>query len=315
MTRDILLFPFLNEELQKKIRFQKSKVTFYYRDENNEEHELKDEPVEAQSSINYIKDEAGVWTQDNYNLGLKRRYCLRTFQCLFGAEGVACKSARLGLAMIWTSADSKQRGVIPIGTFGITDSILDIVVEKDFDVAQLRGEVCFSTVLYIARAGEPESDELHLANTNGYILGEFERYIIKLDGNGSTFPVFEVSEPGQPLWYVKCDWIDPTTDSFSECISINLNTAHKNYRYINKNEKVFDPQLLSEIMASAISIIVEKVRLQSAYWDQIMGNDSLEQGSVGQALYYFMETLEWDLSTPEAVSLSVRKFFDQRMQG
>lgn len=45
-----------------------------------------------------------------------------------------------------------------------------------------------------------------------------------------------------------------------------------------------------------------------------MGNDSLEQGSVGQALYYFMETLGWDLSTPEAVSLSVRKFFDQRMQ-
>lgn len=49
MNRDILLFPFLNEELQKKIRFQKSRFTFYYRDKNNEEHELQGEPVEAQS--------------------------------------------------------------------------------------------------------------------------------------------------------------------------------------------------------------------------------------------------------------------------
>lgn len=215
--------------------------------------------------------------------------------------------------MIWTSSDSKQRGVIQIGSFGNTDNILDAVAEKEFDVAQLRGEVDFSTVLYIAEAGIPEMDEMHLANTNGYVLGELENYVVKLDGNGSTFPVFEVSEPGQPLWYVKCDWIDPTADSFSDCVSINLNTAHKNYRYINRNEKVFNPQLLSEIMTSAIAIIVEKVRLQPAFWDQIMGNDSLEQGSVGQALYYFMETLEWDLSTPESVSLSVRKFFDQRM--
>ena len=313
MANDILLYPFLNEDLQKKIRLQKSKFYFYYKDKNNQEHELKDEPIEAQSSIYCIKDENGIWTQDDYNFCLRRRYCLRTFQCLFGAEGVVCKSAKLGLAMIWTSSDSKQRGVIQIGSFSNTDNILDAVAEKEFDVAQLRGEVDFSTILYIAEAGIPEMDEIHLANTNGYVLGELENYVVKLDGNGSTFPVFEVSEPGQPLWYVKCDWIDPTADSFSECVSINLNTAHKNYRYINRNEKVFNPQLLSEIMANAIAIIVEKVRLQPAFWDQIMGNDSLEQGSVGQALYYFMETLEWDLSTPESVSLSVRKFFEQRM--
>lgn len=313
MANELLLFPFLNEELQKKIRYQKGSFAFYYHDKSGNEHELNDEPVEAMSSIYCIKDEAGVWTQDEYDLCVRRRYCLRTFQCLFGPDGIACRSARLGLAMIWTSADSKQRGVISVGTFGISDQILDAVAEKEFGQAQLRGEVNFSTVLYIAEAGRPDEDENHLANTNGYVLGELENNTIKLDGNGSTFPVFEVSEPGQPLWYVRCDWIDPTTDSFSDCISINLNTAHKNYRYIDREQKTFDPQLLAEVMASAISIIVEKVRLQSAYWDQIMGNDNLDQGSVGQAIYYFMETLEWDLTTPESVSLCARKFFDQRM--
>ena len=67
-------------------------------------------------------------------------------------------------------------------------------------------------------------------------------------------------------------------------------------------------------MASAISVLIEKVRLEHGYWEQIMQGDSLETGSIGQAIYYFMETLEWDLSSPESTSLSARKFFDQRIQ-
>lgn len=309
---NIRLFPFLNDELRKKIRFQKKAFTFYYHDRNHKEHILQDEPMEAFSAIFCIKDENGIWTQDDYDLCLKRRYCLRTFQCLFGENGLACKSAKLGLAMIWSSADSRQRGVIPIATFSYTDQIVEAIAVKEFDIAQLRGEVNFSTVLYIAESGTPEMTERHLANTNGYVLGELDNYTIKLDGNGSTFPIFEVSEPGQPLWYVRCDWTDPTSDSFADCISINLNTAHKNYRYIDRKQKTYDPQLLSEIMASAITVIVEEVRL-SAYWDAVIGNENLEQGSVGQAVYYFKETLEWNLSTPATVSLCARKFFDQRM--
>ena len=313
MANDILLYPFLSDELAKKVRFQKSRFSFFYTDRNNEEHELIDEPLEALSSIYCIKDEDGEWDQDQNNFGFRRRYLLRTFQCLFGDSGVVCKNAVLGMAIIWTSSDSKQRGVIPVGTFTNNDQIMEAVAEKTFGQAQLRGRVDFSTVLYIAAPGEPDQTELHLANTTGYVLGELDSYTIKLDGKGSTFPVFEVYAPGQPLWYVQCDWIDPTQDLFSEYVSINLNTAHKNYRFIDRKQPTFNSQLLSEVMAGAISIIVEKVRLQSAYWDQIINNDSLEEGSVGQAIYYFSDALEWDLSTPESVSLCARKYFDQRM--
>lgn len=313
MANDVMLFPSLSEELTKKIRFQKSQYKFFFTDANDEEHELLDEPVEALSTIYSIKDENGEWDQDVHNLGLRRKVLLRTFQCLFGEKGIACKNAVLGLAIIWTSSDSKQRGVIPIGTFSIDDDMMEAVVEKTFDKAQLRGEVELSTVVYIASAGIPGDNELHLANTNGYILGELETYTIKLDGRGSTFPVFDVYAPDQPLWYVKCDWIDPTQDALSESVSINLNTAHRNYRYIDRKQSTFNSQLLSEVMASAISVIVEKVRLQSAYWDQIVSNDSLAEGSIGQAIFYFSDALEWDLSTPESVSLCARKYFDQRM--
>ena len=313
MSSDILLFPSLSEELQKKVRFQKTKFSFYYTDNEQEEHELRDEPIEAFSSIYCIKDDNGEWDQDRNNFGFRRRYLLRTFQCLFGENGIACKNATLGLAIVWTSSDSKQRGVIPVGTFNANDSAMEADVEKLFSKAQLRGQVDFTTIIYLAKAGKPNQNELHLANTNGYVLGELETFTIKLDGKGSTFPIFEVSAPGQPLWYVKFDWIDPTQDLFSECVSINLNTAHKNYKYIDRKQASFNSQLLLEIMASAVSLIVERVRLQSAYWDQTINNDGLEEGSVSQAIYYFSNTLEWDLSTPDSVSLSARKYFDKRM--
>lgn len=313
MANDILLYPSLNEDFISKIRFQKQKFNFYYTDKDDEEYELSDEPLEALSSIYCIKDENGVWTQDDNNLCLRRKYCLRTFQCLFGENGIACTDAKLGLAIQWTSSDSRQRGVIRIGEFGSTDQIMEAEAEKQFGKAQLRGVVNFTTVMYIAEAGHPRDDEKHLANTNGYILGVLDNYTIKLDGSSSTFPVFEVSEPGQPLWYVKCDWLDPTADAFSESVSINLNTAHKNYAYIDRTQKQFDSQLLAEIMASAITLIIEKVRLEPGYWDQIVQGNDLEQGSVGQAIYYFQDTLEWDLSTPDSVSLCARKFFDQRL--
>ena len=94
MSNTVMLFPSLNDELLKRIRFQKQKYKFYYIGKDKEEHELKDEPVEALSSIYLIKDEEGVWTQDNYNIGFRRRYCLRTFQCLFGENGIACRTAK-----------------------------------------------------------------------------------------------------------------------------------------------------------------------------------------------------------------------------
>lgn len=312
MADNILLFPSLSEEMFKKVRFQKTKYSFFFTDRDGFEKELQDEPVEALSSIYCIKDESGAWDQDKSDFGFRRKYYLGTFQCLFGPYGVVCTDATIGMAIVWKSSDSKQRGVVPVGKFTYNDRVFDVSVEKSFGKAQLRGQVDLTTVLYIAEAGNQNEDEHHLANTVGYILGELETFSLRLDGNGSTFPVFEVAEPGQPLWYVKCDWIDPTIDSFSECVSINLNTSHKNYKYIDRTQSTFNGQLLTEIMAAAISIIVEKLR-PSAYWDQIISNDTLEEGSVGQAVYYFTETLGWDLSSPEAVSLSARKFFDQRM--
>ena len=49
-------------------------------------------------------------------------------------------------------------------------------------------DVNFSVVLYIAKAGVPEEDEMHLANEEGFVLGELDSFTLRIEGSGSLFP-------------------------------------------------------------------------------------------------------------------------------
>ncbi|MCI8670066.1 MAG: hypothetical protein HFI34_11210 [Lachnospiraceae bacterium] len=312
MAANISLFPTINDELLGKIRFQPSLYEFYYV-RADQEYPLRAEAIDSSVTVHKIVDDEGIWAPDDYNLCVKRRYSLRTYQCLFGENGIACKNAVLGLALMWTSADSKQRGVIPIGDIENSQRDIDMNLNYEFLEAQLRGEVEFTTVVYLKNVGTPLWNEEHLADEYGCLLGELDKFVIKLDGNGSVFPMYEVNDPSQPLWYVKCDWEDPTYEQFSECVSIYINTAHKNYKYLDKTKKTFDEQLLKEIMAGALIVIITKLKEQENYWSATTTGDDLQSGSVSAAVYYFINALEWDVSTLDAMSLSIRKFFDQRM--
>jgi len=66
-------------------------------------------------------------------------------------------------------------------------------------------------------------------------------------------------------------------------------------------------------MASALGVIITKLKEQENYWDVTTIGEDLQSGSVSEAINYFINTLEWDVSGPESLSLSIRKFFDQRM--
>ena len=313
MAAKISLFPILNDDLLSKVRYQPSPYEFFY-EVDDQKFELQAEEIDGSVNVHKISDENGVWSPDDYHLCVHRNFTLKTYQCLFGKNGIACRNAVLGLALMWTSADSKQRGVIPFGELDYSMQTYQFRMKHEFKKAQLRGNVEFSTILYIKNAGTPLWNEGHLANDYGTILGELDNFIIKLDGNGSTFPIYEVEETDQPLWYVKCDWNDPRYDLFSECVSININKAHKNYKYLDKTKRIYNEQLLSEIMANALCTIITTLKEQdSAEWDATINGRDLRIGSVSEAVYYFANVLGWDIMTPEKMSLSIRKFFDQGM--
>lgn len=321
MANTIFLYPSLTDNLKEGI-FQAKKYTIYYVDKDGCEKELGYDVSDAGSTLHFLKTD-GMWSVDENNLCIRRSVALKKFRKLFGPDGIACRNATIGVSVIWTSPDSRQRGAKSVLTISISKE--DLAEEKDhtfsegeleidFSYAKLRGNVNFSTVLYIANAGTPKEDETHLANEEGFILGELDSFDLRLEGTGSLFPVFEVYEADQPLWYVRCDWTDPVSDSFAETVSININTAHKNYKYIDRTQKTFCSQLLVEVMSSALCCIIEKIRSEK-YLEQILGEDEMERGSVGEAVRYFSSTLGWDFSTPDKLSLSTRKFFDRRITG
>ena len=234
MSKPIFLYPSLNDELRDGV-FQAKKYTIYYVNNDEFEKELEYEPADIGTAINCLKTD-GVWNADKFNLCLKRAIALKGFKKLFGPDGIACRNAVLGVSVIWTSPDSRQRGSKAVMTIDV--NVEDLSVKQDhtfnegeidiaFSAAKIRGDVNFSVVLYIAKAGVPEEDEMHLANEEGFVLGELDSFTLRIEGSGSLFPVFEVYEQEQPLWYVRCDWTDPVSDSFSETVSININTAQK----------------------------------------------------------------------------------------
>ena len=320
MAGQLFLYPTITNEENYGLKVLNKGWSVYYHNAENELIELDYKPVELNDRINYIETD-GLWDADSCDILLSNRIVLTDFRNLFGSSGIACKNAKLGVSAIWTSADSRQRSSVAGGVFNVTeedykteDDLTSVEIDLDvaFPKAALKGDVNVSVVIYIAEPGIPEYDEMHLANEYGFILGTIDSFTLKLDGNGSLFPVFEVYETDKPLWYVRCDWLDPLSNAFSESVSININTAHKNYKYIDQTQKTFCKQLLIETMSAAVCCIIEEAR-NSAFWDQIISDESQESGSVAEAIQYFQNTLEWDLTSPLTVSESARKYFDRRM--
>jgi hypothetical protein len=69
---------------------------------------------------------------------------------------------------------------------------------------------------------------------------------------------------------------------------------------------------LIDIVASALQIIIQKVK-ESEYWSEIVSGQNIEQGSIAQAIQYFITTFDWKADSPENLALSIRKDFDSRL--
>ena len=99
-----------------------------YTDNDGYEKNLEYETAAEGSLINCLKTD-GVWSADKNNLCLKRTIALKNFRRLFGPQGIACRNAKLGLSLKWTSSDSRQRGAESIMAFSVTKE--DLFEAKD----------------------------------------------------------------------------------------------------------------------------------------------------------------------------------------
>lgn len=310
--KTLSLYPRINKKILQNIECSLGTYVFYYQ-ENGFKYPLDCE--EFEEGLFEINDPRGLWNPDEYPLTIYQRISIGNPSLLFGTGGVACSNSVLTAAIVWTSSDSRQRGLIQLGNIQKNDTYCELNGEHTFEKGSLRGDITFQTCLFIKTPGTPFADEEMFANQSGMSLGDFNSIKdIVIDGNASVFPIFEVDMPGEPLWEVRCDWTDPIYDKFSESVSIFLNRSHPSYKFINSNDHAnYNPTLLNEIMASAITQIIMKLK-ENDELESCLNSSNEAKGSIAEAAVYFVNTLEFDINDSISLSKSIRKFMNERMR-
>lgn len=309
MSVSLSLFPILDENIYMKIGFEASPFEFYYY-YHGEKRPLEVKGLGDGTSFGLV-DPKGDWNPDEFGFTLRRECVIRHPDTLFGSGGVAPSSATIGLAAMWLSRSSKTRGCVRFNE-SIRRSQTPAVrtFEHTFAPGTFRGQITLNTVIFLDECSY-YGKENQFAKHPGTLLGELDSCKVIIDGQGSVFPIVEVDEPSQPLWRVECNWNDPLVESFdAESVVVCLNRAHPAYKELMR-ENMKQSYLLKEVVAGALHIIVQNAQT-SEFWADILDGKS-DEGSIGEALHYFVKTLEWNTSTPERLAWSIRDYLDRGM--
>ena len=306
-------YPKLTETLYNKIGYQHDEYGYYYND--GIKHKLEGESISATSSkAEYIKlaDPVNNWHPEEHNLIIETSCIINSPFFLFGPNGLAAADGgTIGVAVIWTDVDASIRGSQIIGEFKKSDGgPIELPVRLEFPPKKLRGTLVLNTVLYLKEVGNPTEDEGMQVSVIGSILGNLgENTKIIIDGNGSIFPVMETNKPGEPLWWVECNWTDPTEDTFTqENFCLFLNNGHKDYDSLNIKDGIAKSPMLVDIVSSAIQILVTEVLSNEASKYNTINGIDLTPNSISSVVNYYIKNFDWELESkkPSKIAKLIR---------
>lgn len=304
-------FPKLSDTLLSKIGYTNCLNKYSYTDKGVECLLESENTDSANSKMTIVKltDPVSKWHPEINNLKVNISGSISAPMHLFGSNGIAASDGGiLGIAVLWTSKDSSIRGIENIFSFNSKDSIFSFSGDVIFPAHSLRGTLVLQTVIYLKDVGNQASNERHLVSVTGTILGVLEETRIIIDGNGSVFPVVEKADKAMPLWWVNCNWEDPTEDLLvDDNFCLYLNTAHVFYPELNLNNGIQKSPLFQEIIASTISILITAVLTDEAYKDQTISGQNLTPGSISAAVNYFLKIYEIDPSLVKNQSVLARE--------
>lgn len=311
--------PMLTSDLLFSIGYVTYKPELSYSD-NYEEFPLHIDGAEPENNNirGKIKDARCTWYPETHNLKLCKKCRITQAYHLFGTGGIAATGASIGIALRWISTHSDERGIIPVGELTKRDSAAELIADAVFEKGSLKGSLKLQTVLYLKDPGQPDSSERYFAQQSGTILGVLDQAELFVDGNGSIFPIVTVTDPGKPLWQVYYnEFSDPLQDRFDgDNIEIRLNDAHPNFEAMKIENSMSESPLFIEVLSSALLVIVESVKESLGEdWDNVLKGDGFSNGSIAQAIYFFVTKLHWDVSNPAKLSASIKAFFDKSNKG
>lgn len=306
MSTALSFYKELDEELFQKIGYIEQPMQATYLNEDGELIEMEVVLEDGQENTYYLSDPRVHWDPDLHDVNLNFEFEIENPSFLFGSNGLTDEDGVLGIAIRWYSRDAAQMRVKPIATLTSADHSFYEKVELGIERGVLRGKVTLEVILYMH---QPSSRQIHVAS--GTVLGILGSSVILIDGNTSMFPILEIDDKTKPLWWVECNFEDPLYDAFTDDnIAIIINVGHKNAKHLKLDKGLGSSPLLLEILASGLQVIVEETK-RSGDWEDVLGNKS-EPGSIGEAVYYFLNTFSWDVSSPERLLKSIRDDFNRR---
>lgn len=306
-------FPKMSRELFVKIGCSSMLFKFFYT-LHGENHELKITTTDTSTSrtaVYQLTDPGCQWHPEHHNLIIEFKCIINMPKFLFGKNGLAAEDGGvIGVAVMWMLPDSSIRGVTLLGELRNESIPARISGTVKFEKQQLRGTLILQTILFLKERGNPKGIEKYQASQTGTILGGLDETRVIIDGNGSMFPIQEKASPTDPLWWVICDWEDPTEDKFTyDNFCVFLNTAHENYTDLNANKGLKNSPLLMEIICSALQILITKVLMDPAAKDATINGKDLQPGSISSVVNYLLHVYDWhfDFKNPEKLSMDIRK--------
>lgn len=312
MKNSITVFPKLNSEIYSSLNYSYSDE--YATEINSVENTLIPESaIDDSREIVLLNNDDEPWSLIDSNLIVTRTIHFDNVKPLFGEKGIACKTAEIGIGLRWTSKESRQRNVCEITYFNSDSEKIRKKITVRFPKSFLKNSLTLETILYIKTTGKPEDNESFLGNRKGLVLGELDFINIRLDGKGSEFPIYEEenNDASNPLWSVNVDWDIPSISPFTDSFQIYLNKNNPNYKYIDKNSETYDSHLMVEIVSSALTILVLKLKEDSNSWDEMDKNLDLEEGSVSHAVYHFKHNLHMNFDNAATIHESFRRYYEQ----
>ena len=106
---NLKFYPYLTADLMEKSGCMIEKFQFFYYP-NDMEAPLRGEKKGAR--VIKITDPLDMWSLAQDGITFKKKVSIAYPDFLFGAEGIACKNAEIGICIMWTNNRLTQTGLI-----------------------------------------------------------------------------------------------------------------------------------------------------------------------------------------------------------
>lgn len=276
------------------------RIIFEYSDFENRTRRSMN-PINEGNTI-ILRDQQHRWSSETDNLFIRKKFKLKTSK-LFGENGIAHMSSIIGIATIFTSNNSLQRGSKENTDFRIIDEDLEFYLEYEFDKNQLRGDFSLELILYLKEVtDEIDEKEIHLSNIQGSILGSLYKLNFKMSGDTSSFPTITSKKGKEALWKFHSGY--SIFDSINDSILLEINEDHRDYSLFDyKNKETYNANFVKEVMISIIFQLIIKHR------EEFIDNNTIEfdEGTIGFLVSYYIDIYDLDLSNISNIFVQISK--------